>query len=65
MQTAAIQVVLSVVMLYHHLAPVEEARPIARALVRLTKRSREVEYVALANISTLAAQRPVRTRRHM
>jgi hypothetical protein len=54
-------VVLAVATLYHALAPLAEALRMAKPLVRIAHNPPEIQYVALANIATLATQRPVRS----
>ncbi|CAG8433270.1 4151_t:CDS:10 [Diversispora eburnea] len=51
-------VVLAVAKLYYHLAPLEEAYKLGKPLVRLLHSHRENQYVVLANIATMAIQRP-------
>ncbi|GBC07185.1 hypothetical protein RclHR1_00730034 [Rhizophagus clarus] len=51
-------VVLSVAKIFYHLAPVEETYKLSRPLVRLLRSHREIQYVVLANIATMATQRP-------
>jgi hypothetical protein len=58
--TDAGQVVLAVMSLYYYLAPPAETATIVRAMVRIAKGPPEIQYVALANIATMAQQRPVR-----
>ena len=50
---------MSVVKVLYHLAPIEEAYKIGKPLVRLLHSHREIQYVVLANIATMATQRPV------
>ncbi|RIA91767.1 adaptin N terminal region-domain-containing protein [Glomus cerebriforme] len=51
-------VVLSVAKIFYHLAPIEEAYKLSKPLVRLLHSHREIQYVVLANIATMATQRP-------
>ncbi|CAJ0637840.1 12038_t:CDS:10 [Entrophospora sp. SA101] len=51
-------VVMSVVKVLYHLAPIEEAYKIGKPLVRLLRSHREIQHVVLANIATMATQRP-------
>eukprot|EP00727_Mastigamoeba_balamuthi_P004329 m51a1_g13894 Adaptor protein complex 3 (AP-3), beta subunit (1175) ;mRNA; r:711313-716670 len=51
-------VVLGAAVLHFYTAPPSELARAARALVRLLHAGREAQYVALANIATLAAQHP-------
>lgn len=52
-------VVLAVARIYFHLAPSQEAQHLAKPLVRLLRSHRELQYVILTNIATMACSRPV------
>jgi AP-3 complex subunit beta len=54
-----VAVVLSVVALYFHLAPSAELSKVIKSLIRITRSSREIQFVVLANIATIAASKPV------
>jgi len=58
--TFLLQVVVAAAALYFYLAPSTEAVAAGRALTRTLHSSREVQYVVLSNIATMAAVRPVR-----
>ncbi|CAG8508232.1 2712_t:CDS:10 [Ambispora gerdemannii] len=58
-------VVLSVVKIYYHLAPNAEAYKLGRPLVRLLRTHREIQHVVLANIATMATQRPYLFEQHL
>ncbi len=45
---------------YFYLAPTSEAVSAGRALTRILKSPRELQYIVLANIASMAAVRPVR-----
>jgi len=51
-------VVMAVASLYYYLAPQNEAQKVTKALIRIMKSKREIQYVVLANIATMAATRP-------
>lgn len=51
-------VVLAVARIYFHLAPSQEAQHLAKPLVRLLRSHRELQYVILTNIATMACSRP-------
>ncbi|CAG8597398.1 6772_t:CDS:2, partial [Cetraspora pellucida] len=51
-------VVLSVAKIFYHLAPTADAYKISKPLIRLLHSHREIQYVVLANIATMATQRP-------
>eukprot|EP01117_Protostelium_nocturnum_P003674 TRINITY_DN14956_c0_g1_i1.p1 TRINITY_DN14956_c0_g1~~TRINITY_DN14956_c0_g1_i1.p1 ORF type:complete len:805 (+),score=327.31 TRINITY_DN14956_c0_g1_i1:240-2417(+) len=51
-------VVLGVSTLYFYCAPTLEIPKVMKSLVRISKGSREVEYIVLANINTMASNRP-------
>ncbi|KAL1919435.1 uncharacterized protein VTP21DRAFT_2128 [Calcarisporiella thermophila] len=51
-------VVLSVAKVFYHLAPDSEAQKIAKPLLKLLRSHREMQYVVLANIATIATERP-------
>ncbi|KAG1466806.1 hypothetical protein G6F56_004620 [Rhizopus delemar] len=51
-------VVLAVTKLYYYLAPAAEAEKLAKPLVRLLRSHRELSYVVLTNIATMALSRP-------
>lgn len=55
-----LQVVMAVAAIYWHLAPRAEVGRVVKPLVRLLGVHREIDYVVLANIATMAAERPVR-----
>ncbi|XP_028411704.1 AP-3 complex subunit beta-1-like isoform X2 [Dendronephthya gigantea] len=57
LQSRNAAVVMAVARLYHHCAPASEVGVVTRALVRLLKGHREVQYVVLSNIATLSATR--------
>ncbi|CAB3992401.1 AP-3 complex subunit beta-2-like isoform X4, partial [Paramuricea clavata] len=57
LQSRNATVVMAVARLYHHCAPASEVGVVTRALVRLLKGHREVQYVVLSNIATLSATR--------
>lgn len=50
-------VVLAVASLYFHLAPALEAGKVVLPLLRLTRQSRENQYIVLCNIATMAKER--------
>ncbi|CAJ0750017.1 22923_t:CDS:10 [Entrophospora sp. SA101] len=58
-------VVMSVVKVLYHLAPIEEAYKIGKPLVRLLRSHREIQHVVLANIATMATQRPYLFEQHL
>lgn len=51
---------MAVASLHFYLAPTGEAVKVGKSLVRVLRSSREVSYVVLANIATMACSRPVR-----
>ncbi|RIB16880.1 adaptin N terminal region-domain-containing protein [Gigaspora rosea] len=51
-------VVLSVAKIFYHLAPTADAYKLSKPLIRLLHSHREIQYVVLANIATMATQRP-------
>jgi AP-3 complex subunit beta len=51
-------VVLSVAALYYHVAPLHEAQKVSKSLVRISKSKKEIQYVVLTNIASMAASRP-------
>jgi AP-3 complex subunit beta len=51
--------VLAVASLFHYLAPPSEAAKVAKAIVRLIRSKREIQYIILTNIATMAATEPV------
>jgi AP-3 complex subunit beta len=51
---------MAVASLFYHLAPAAEAQKVAKSLVRISRSNREIQYVVLANIATMAATKPVR-----
>eukprot|EP00741_Cyanophora_paradoxa_P017927 tig00021036_g17311.t1 len=59
LQSRNTAVVMGVSSLYMYLAPPFEAVRCAKALVRIMRTSREVGYVVLQNVASLAAERPV------
>lgn len=50
-------VVMAVAQLYHHCAPRNEVSIVARALIRLLRGHKEVQYIVLSNIATMSVQR--------
>ncbi|KAK2144879.1 hypothetical protein LSH36_722g00029 [Paralvinella palmiformis] len=50
-------VVMAVAQLYHHCAPKNEVSVVARALIRLLRGHKEVQYIVLSNIATMSVQR--------
>ncbi|CAG8552079.1 3865_t:CDS:10 [Racocetra fulgida] len=58
-------VVLSVAKIFYHLAPTADAYKISKPLIRLLHSHREIQYVVLANIATMATQRPVCVKPHL
>ncbi len=54
------QVVVAAASLYFYMAPSTEATVAGRALTRVLHSPREIQYIVLSNISTMAAVRPVR-----
>ncbi|CAH1796712.1 unnamed protein product [Owenia fusiformis] len=50
-------VVMAVAQLYHHCAPKGEVGLVAKALVRLLRSNKEVQYVVLSNIATMSLKR--------
>ncbi len=56
-------VIVGVANLFFHLAPQTELLKVAGALVRLVRSRREISYVVLSTIATLASSRPVTNRR--
>ncbi|CAI5439169.1 unnamed protein product [Caenorhabditis angaria] len=52
-------VVMAVTQLFYHVAPKAQLSQIARALVRLLRGPREVQYVVLMNIATICERNPV------
>eukprot|EP00026_Physarum_polycephalum_P001606 Phypoly_transcript_01608.p1 GENE.Phypoly_transcript_01608~~Phypoly_transcript_01608.p1 ORF type:complete len:1062 (+),score=136.00 Phypoly_transcript_01608:71-3256(+) len=51
-------VVMAVASLYYYLAPTMEASKVGKSLVRILRANREVQYVVLANIASMSADRP-------
>eukprot|EP00762_Andalucia_godoyi_P001655 ANDGO_07148.mRNA.1 AP-3 complex subunit beta len=51
-------VVMAVSSLFYHLAPPLELSKVAKALVRLLRNHREIQYVVLQNIAAMASERP-------
>ncbi|RUS17230.1 adaptor-related protein complex 3 beta 2 subunit, isoform CRA_c, partial [Jimgerdemannia flammicorona] len=51
-------VVLSVAKIFYHLAPNVDAYKIGKPLARLLRTHRELQYVVLTNIATMASKRP-------
>jgi len=51
---------MAVAALYYYLAPQSEVPIVGKALTRLMRDSREIQYVVLSNVSDMAATRPVR-----
>ncbi|CAG8441070.1 3847_t:CDS:10 [Acaulospora morrowiae] len=58
LQSRNSSVVLAVAKVFYHLAPSSEAYKLGKPLVRLLHSHRETQYVVLANIATMATQRP-------
>ncbi|XP_043919639.1 AP-3 complex subunit beta-1 [Protopterus annectens] len=56
LQSRNTAVVLAVAQLYWHLAPKAEVGIIAKALIRLLRSHREVQYIVLQNIATMSLQ---------
>ncbi|KAL5004173.1 hypothetical protein ScPMuIL_017629 [Solemya velum] len=50
-------VVMAVAQLYHHCAPKSEIGTVAKALIRLLRGHKEVQYVVLSNIATMTIRR--------
>ncbi|OWF47522.1 AP-3 complex subunit beta-2-like isoform X3 [Mizuhopecten yessoensis] len=50
-------VVMSVAQLYHHCAPKAEVGAVAKALIRLLRSHKEVQYIVLSNIATMTINR--------
>ncbi|XP_067666923.1 AP-3 complex subunit beta-2-like isoform X2 [Haliotis asinina] len=50
-------VVMSVAQLYHHCAPKAEVGVVAKALIRLLRSHKEIQYVVLSNIATMTIKR--------
>lgn len=50
-------VVMSVAQLYHHCAPKSEVGVVAKALIRLLRGHKEVQYIVLSNIATMTVAR--------
>lgn len=48
---------MAVAQLYHHCAPKAEVGVVARSLIRLLRSHREIQYVVLSNVATMAAKR--------
>ncbi|XP_053151858.1 LOW QUALITY PROTEIN: AP-3 complex subunit beta-1 [Hemicordylus capensis] len=57
LQSRNAAVVMAVAQLYWHVAPKSEAGIVAKALVRLLRSNREVQYIVLQNIATMSIQR--------
>uniref|UniRef100_A0A670JSE4 AP-3 complex subunit beta n=1 Tax=Podarcis muralis TaxID=64176 RepID=A0A670JSE4_PODMU len=57
LQSRNAAVVMSVAQLYFHLAPKAEVGVIAKALVRLLRSHRSVQYVVLQNVATMSIKR--------
>ena len=51
-------VVMQVCALYYHCAPFVEAQHVGKALTKLVRSRREIQYVVLSNIAAMASQRP-------
>ncbi|XP_033749494.1 AP-3 complex subunit beta-2-like [Pecten maximus] len=50
-------VVMAVAQLYHHCAPKAEVGAVAKALIRLLRSHKEVQYIVLSNIATMTINR--------
>jgi len=50
-------VVMAVAQLYHHCAPKSEVNTVAKALIRLLRSNKEVQYVVLSNIASMSVKR--------
>ncbi|KAK6188892.1 hypothetical protein SNE40_004974 [Patella caerulea] len=50
-------VVMAVGQLYHHCAPKAEANVMAKALIRLLRSQKEIQYVVLSNVATMTSRR--------
>ncbi|CAB3410595.1 unnamed protein product [Caenorhabditis bovis] len=59
LQSRNCSVVMAVTQLFYHVAPKAQLSQIARALVRLLRGPREVQYVVLMNIATICERNPV------
>uniref|UniRef100_A0A0N4ZMA2 AP-3 complex subunit beta n=1 Tax=Parastrongyloides trichosuri TaxID=131310 RepID=A0A0N4ZMA2_PARTI len=55
LQNRNCSVVMSVAQLYYHVAPPQQLSIVSKALVRLLRGPREVQYVVLVNIATICA----------
>uniref|UniRef100_A0AC35TGP9 AP-3 complex subunit beta n=1 Tax=Rhabditophanes sp. KR3021 TaxID=114890 RepID=A0AC35TGP9_9BILA len=55
LQNRNCSVVMAVAQLYYHVAPPQQLSIVAKALVRLLRGPKEVQYVVLVNIATIAA----------
>ena len=51
---------MAVAALHYYLAPLAEAQKVGKSLLRVLRTNREVQYVVLSNIATMACTRPVR-----
>ncbi|KNC55687.1 AP-3 complex subunit beta-2 [Thecamonas trahens ATCC 50062] len=58
LQSRNASVVMSVAMLFFHSAPRSDVGIAGKALIRLVRSHREVQYVVLSNIATMASKRP-------
>jgi len=65
LRTRNASVVLAVVSLFYHAAPIEEHNIIVPALLRLIRGSRENQYVVLCNIATIAKEHPELLNKHL
>lgn len=57
LQSRNAAVVMAVGQLYHHIAPRNEVGLVAKAMVRLLRSHREVQWVVLSNVATMSAKR--------
>lgn len=58
LQSRNSSVVMAVASLFFHLAPPVELGKVAKAMIRLLRSHREIQYVVLKNIATMAVDRP-------
>eukprot|EP01104_Vermistella_antarctica_P016550 TRINITY_DN564_c0_g1_i3.p1 TRINITY_DN564_c0_g1~~TRINITY_DN564_c0_g1_i3.p1 ORF type:complete len:976 (+),score=247.26 TRINITY_DN564_c0_g1_i3:106-3033(+) len=58
LQSRNVGVVMAVASLFYYLAPKAEASKAGRSLARLVRSRREIQYVVLSNIATMASGRP-------
>ena len=52
---------MAVASLYFYCAPLSEAQKVGKALVRIMRGSKEITFVVLNNILTMASVKPVRS----